>query len=65
MKCTFCGTIIQRGTGKIYAKKEGTLYFFCSMKCEKNLVKLGRKPTETKWSKNFAKTKIVQAKASA
>ena len=50
MKCTFCGKAIPKGTGKIYVKKDGKIFNFCSSKCEKNLVKLKRKPVKIKWT---------------
>lgn len=52
-KCTFCGQAIDKGTGKIYVKKDGKIFNFCSMKCEKNLLKLRRKPRETRWTEEF------------
>ena len=48
-KCTFCGTQIEPGTGKMLVKKDGTIQYFCSTKCENNS-KLGRIPRLTKWS---------------
>ena len=56
-KCTFCGNSIERGTGKMYVKKDAKIFYFCSSKCEKNQLKLGRKFLETKWSKRFKKAK--------
>lgn len=56
-KCSFCGIEIARGTGKIYAKKDGTVYWFCSMKCEKNLLKLRRTPAKFKWTEAHEKLK--------
>lgn len=50
MKCTFCGKVVPEGTGKIYVKKDGRILNFCSSKCEKNLLKLGRKPAHVKWT---------------
>ena len=32
-------------------KKDGSIYFFCSSKCEKNMIKLGRVPRKVKWVK--------------
>ncbi|MFH1409901.1 MAG: 50S ribosomal protein L24e [Nanoarchaeota archaeon] len=49
MKCSFCKQSIPAGTGKMFVKKDGKLFYFCSMKCEKNLLKLRRKPRETAW----------------
>jgi len=52
-KCTFCGDIIEKGTGKLYVYKDGKTASFCSSKCEKNLLKLKKKPITTRWSKRF------------
>lgn len=56
-KCTFCGDVMERGTGKIYVQKDAKILYFCSSKCEKNHVKLGRKFLETRWSKKFKRKK--------
>lgn len=50
MKCSFCGEVIKEGTGKIFVHKSGKASFFCSMKCEKNLLKLKRKPLRVGWT---------------
>lgn len=50
MKCTFCGEKIADATGKIVVDKRGKLQYFCSSKCEKNLLKLKRKPLKTRWT---------------
>jgi len=57
--CIFCGKTIELGTGKIYAKKDGTAYNFCSHKCEKNLIILKRKPVRTKWTQAHHKLKAA------
>jgi len=41
-----------KGTGKMYVKVSGQILYFCSSKCEKNLIKLGRIPREEKWVNN-------------
>ncbi|HTY91530.1 MAG TPA: 50S ribosomal protein L24e [Methanocella sp.] len=48
-KCTFCGTQIEPGTGKMLVKKDGTIQYFCSTKCQNNS-KLGRIPRLTQWT---------------
>jgi len=53
--CTFCGEDIKKGTGKIFVKKDGKILNFCSTKCERNMLKLKRKPIATRWSKLFKK----------
>jgi large subunit ribosomal protein L24e len=49
-KCNFCGNEIEKGTGKIYVEAKGTILNFCSSKCEKNQLKLGRKARTTEWT---------------
>ncbi|MBS3111934.1 50S ribosomal protein L24e [Candidatus Woesearchaeota archaeon] len=55
MKCSFCGEEITIGTGKIFVFKTGKVLNFCSAKCEKNQLKLKRKPRLFKWTKFFEK----------
>lgn len=57
VKCSFCGDELPQGGGKIYAKKDGTTFYFCSNKCEKNLIGLKRKPVKTKWTNQYQKLK--------
>jgi len=55
VKCSFCGNVITKGTGKMFVKKDGKIFYFCSSKCEKNLLKLKRKPRDFKWTKSYEK----------
>ena len=64
MRCTFCGIDIVQGTGMMYVKKDGKLMYFCSHKCEKNMLKLNRKPLRVQWTADYKKVK-ASAKASA
>jgi len=50
MKCSFCSAAIKHGTGKIFVKNDGTVYYFCSSKCEKNYL-MGREAKKRKWSR--------------
>ncbi|MAF13803.1 MAG: 50S ribosomal protein L24e [Parcubacteria group bacterium] len=54
-RCSFCGTSIKKGTGKIYVYASGKINNFCTMKCEKNLLKLGRKPLKVRWTEAYRK----------
>ncbi len=56
-KCDFCGKAVEAGTGKIFVKRDGKIINFCSSKCEKNLLKLRRKPLVTKWTDAYHKQK--------
>ena len=50
MKCSFCSTNIEKGTGKIFIHSTGKISYYCSRKCEKNQLKLGRDPRNFKWA---------------
>ena len=64
MKCTFCGDRIEIGSGKIIVGKTGKLQYFCSSKCEKNMLKLKRKALSTRWTSAARKAKEVRGKSS-
>ena len=54
-KCTFCGSSIERSTGKIFVYASGKVINFCSRKCEKNLLQLKRKPLRVRWTEDYRK----------
>ncbi len=56
-KCSFCGDDLLRGSGLMYVKRDGTVYFFCRRKCEKNLLKLRRNPRKIEWTSAHEKWK--------
>lgn len=60
MQCSFCGTAIARGTGKMYVKVDGRIYYFCSSKCEKNMITLHRNPRTTRWTAEHQRLKDVE-----
>ena len=57
IKCSFCGDNVKPGTGLMFVKNDGTIYTFCTRKCEVALLKHGRKPRTTRWTAAFAKEK--------
>ena len=61
-ECTFCGKKLNPGTGILFVKKDGTPFFFCSRKCEKNRLKLKRKPISTKWTAAHSAVKEANKK---
>ena len=60
MKCSFCGKEVEQGTGIIYSQRDGTIYTFCSRTCEKNQLKLKRKPQKTKWTQHHIEEKKIR-----
>jgi large subunit ribosomal protein L24e len=51
--CTFCGKTMSPGTGKIYVKKDSKIFYFCTSKCERNMLVLKHKPRTTKWTNEY------------
>ena len=41
----------------MYVKKDAKIFYFCSSKCEKNMLKLKRKPHKIRWTKAHQKKK--------
>ena len=58
--CSFCGNDVEPRAGKMFVRRDGTVFFFCSSKCEKNLLDLGRVPRTVRWTRA-----AIQAKARA
>jgi len=65
IKCSFCGFEVEKGTGKMFVKTDSTIFYFCSMKCEKNMLKLRRIPRNVKWTTEARqfKGKTIKRKA--
>ncbi len=53
--CSFCGNEFPPGTGAMYVKNDGTILWFCSSKCRKSSVELGRDARKVHWTKYFGK----------
>ena len=58
--CSFCGSDIEPGTGKMFVRRDGTVFFFGSSKCERNLLNLRRVPRTIRWTRI-----AIQAKSRA
>ena len=63
MECNFCGQEIARGTGKMYVTRQGKILYFCKSKCEKNLLKLKRKPRRVGWTETYRAEKAIRIKS--
>jgi len=55
--CSFCGDAIEPGTGKMYIKKDGSVFNFCTNKCKKNNIDMGRVSRRTKWTVRYGELK--------
>ncbi len=61
VNCTFCGYNIEKGTGKIFVNVSGKIIYFCSRKCEKNMLKLKRTASKLKWTKFYEKGRLKKS----
>jgi large subunit ribosomal protein L24e len=50
MFCVFCNREIPKGMGLLYVKRDGTTLPFCSSKCKRNMLELGREGRHMKWT---------------
>jgi len=57
--CSFCGNEIEPGTGKMFIRKDGTVFVFCSSKCQANQLKLRRVPRWTPWTQAFRRAGVA------
>ncbi len=51
--CSFCGKSIEPGTGTMFVHNNGAILYFCSSKCEKNMINLKRVPRHVRWSGKY------------
>ncbi|MCR4334926.1 MAG: 50S ribosomal protein L24e [archaeon] len=59
----FTGQEIPKGTGHMYVKKDGTIYWFKNQKTEMNFLKLKRTPGKTKWTNAYHRNKEIKLKS--
>jgi len=57
--CSFCGTNIEPGTGRLFVRKDGLTYNFCSSKCFKNQIGKGKVPRMTEWTAAHKREKEI------
>ncbi|UCC91583.1 MAG: 50S ribosomal protein L24e [Candidatus Aenigmatarchaeota archaeon] len=56
MKCSMCKSNIPKGSGKMFVRNDGKIFYFCSSKCQKNW-KLGRVAKKLKWASSEKKVR--------
>jgi len=62
LHCSFCDSEVLKGSGILFAKKDGTVFYFCSSKCRKNLLKLKREGRRQNWTEASRKFKAQTKK---
>jgi len=63
--CSFCGESIEPGTGRLFVRRDGVTYSFCSNKCFKNMMVLKRVPRDTRWTAQYRRDKDIRLAAEA
>lgn len=53
--CSFCSRIVRKGSGTMLVKNDGTVFWFCSSKCKKNMLVLKRDARKLKWTDKYVK----------
>jgi large subunit ribosomal protein L24e len=58
VNCKFCSKELEAGTGTMFVKNDGSIFYFCAKKCETNHFKLKRKPRDFKWTGTYEKGEV-------
>ena len=53
--CSFTHEEIEPGTGMMYIKRDGSVFWFKDSKARKNMLKLKRNPRRLKWTRRYEK----------
>jgi large subunit ribosomal protein L24e len=53
LSCSFCGKSIEPGTGLMFVRNDNQRFYFCSHKCESNMLKLRRRARRVKWTESY------------
>ena len=64
VRCSFSGEEIPKGTGIMFIQNDGKVLYFRDRKCEKNFIKLKRKPYNVKWTQDSIRNKETLKKGS-
>ncbi|MDD3233419.1 MAG: 50S ribosomal protein L24e [Candidatus Methanomethylophilus sp.] len=62
-KCSFCGKVLEPGTGQMFVRRDGSVLYFDSSKCYKNMVELKRIPRTTAWTAKAQEEKEAHRKS--
>ena len=53
VKCVFCGKEESYHKGIYLIKNDGSMNYYCSGKCKKNAIKLGRDKRKVGWTESY------------
>lgn len=64
-QCSFCAGEVEPGTGTMFVKRDGTVFYFCSSSCRKQQLHLGRVGHRLKWTRAHALKRASQQSTAA
>jgi large subunit ribosomal protein L24e len=64
-QCSFCADEIEPGTGSMFVKRDGSVFFFCSSSCRRQQLHLGRVGHRLKWTRAHSLKRVVAAPVAA
>jgi large subunit ribosomal protein L24e len=64
-QCSFCAGEVEPGTGTMFVKRDGTVFFFCSGSCRKQQLHLGRVGHRLKWTRAHSLKRAAQQSTTA
>jgi len=50
-QCSFCAGEVEPGTGTMFVKRDGSVFWFCTSSCRKQQLHLGRVGHRLKWTR--------------
>lgn len=59
--CSFCGHALEPGTGMMFIKKDGSVYYFDRRRCERSLLDFHRLNRRTKWTRHYPRGGAAKA----
>jgi large subunit ribosomal protein L24e len=64
-QCSFCAGEVEPGTGTMFVKRDGTVFFFCTSSCRKQQLHLGRVGHRLKWTRAHTLKRAAEATSRA
>jgi large subunit ribosomal protein L24e len=55
VKCSYCGKEMPPGKGKTFVRINGEILYFCTEKCQKYKIKLGKPARTIRWTLHYGK----------
>lgn len=64
-QCSFCAGEVEPGTGTMFVKRDGTVFYFCTSSCRKQQLHLGRVGHRLKWTRAHSMKRAAEQSSAA